>query len=160
MKNKKFFLAVGVFGVIAMIGIAAFAYRNITAKPKAVITQTPNIQTSKVIEQAQSRGVEKTGSFQDADGFHKGSGTAEIVQTEDGPVLIFKNFKVTQGPDLFVYLSPNKDAAPVGEFVSLGALKSISGEQAYNLPDDYANYKSVAVWCRAFNVKFTSANLE
>lgn len=40
------------------------------------------------------------GQFQDADNFHKGSGTASIFQNADQRVLRFEEFEVTNGDDL------------------------------------------------------------
>ena len=52
----------------------------------------------------------KSGSFRDADSFHKGSGTATIFRGPDGTlVLRLEDFDVTNGPDLHVYLSPHPD---------------------------------------------------
>ena len=49
----------------------------------------------------------KSGEFQDADSFHKGTGVATIYMGADGTRLLhFEDFKVTNGPDLHVVLSP------------------------------------------------------
>lgn len=48
------------------------------------------------------------GTFQDADRFHQGSGEATIYRGPDGSHLLhLENFKVTNGPDLHVILSPS-----------------------------------------------------
>ena len=50
----------------------------------------------------------KTGEFMDADPFHKGSGTATVYSLpEGGHVLRLENFKVTNGPDLRVIVTPS-----------------------------------------------------
>ncbi len=49
----------------------------------------------------------KSSEFQDADSFHKGTGVAIIYMGVDGTRLLrFEDFKVTNGPDLPVLLSP------------------------------------------------------
>ena len=49
----------------------------------------------------------KSGEFQDAGSFHKGTGVATIYMGADGTRLLrFEGFKVTNGPDLHVVLSP------------------------------------------------------
>jgi hypothetical protein len=48
---------------------------------------------------------------------------------------------------------------PLGDFASLGTLKSSAGAQAYNLPNNYSDYKTVVIWCRAFRVTFSSVEL-
>ena len=45
-------------------------------------------------------------------------------------VLRLEDFKATNGPDLFVYLSTDKNAT---EFVNLGKLKASNGNQNYEL---------------------------
>jgi hypothetical protein len=83
-----------------------------------------------------------------------------MFNTANGPVLTFgEDFKVTSGPDLFVYLSPNAPGESLGDFASLGKLKSISGPQSYNAPINFSEYKTVVIWCRAFNTTFSTAEL-
>ena len=50
------------------------------------------------------------GNFGDAgDGFHSAEGVAKIIQLADGTnILRLKNFKATNGPDLYGYLSTDK----------------------------------------------------
>ena len=77
-------------------------------------------------------------------------------------VLKFSSdFKADNGPDLLVYLSENEvqSGGELDPFVSLGKLKSNSGEQIYSLPDDVSNFKSVVIFCRAFNAPFGATDL-
>ena len=93
------------------------------------------------------------------DGIHDAQGDAFTVPIEDGSnVLRLENFKATNGPDLFVYLSTDKDAS---EFVNLGELKASSGNQNYEIPDevDLTQYNNVLIWCKTFGVLFGSAEL-
>ena len=93
------------------------------------------------------------------DGIHDAQGDAFTVPIEDGSnVLRLENFKATNGPDLFVYLSTDKDAS---KFVNLGELKASSGNQNYEIPDeiDLTQYNNVLIWCKAFGVLFGSAEL-
>ena len=47
-----------------------------------------------------------TGTFQGADSVHRGEGKALLVRLADGQrFLRFEQFRVTNGPDLYVYLS-------------------------------------------------------
>ncbi len=58
------------------------------------------------------------------DGIHNAEGQAKIIPiSNDDSILRFENLKVTNGPDLYVYLSTDKAAS---EFVSLGKLKLIT----------------------------------
>jgi len=42
------------------------------------------------------------GQFSGADSLHQGSGLARIVRTASGPEVRFEEFRVTNGPDLYV----------------------------------------------------------
>ncbi len=105
-----------------------------------------------------------SGTFKDADSFHKGNGNAFIFQQSDGSgVARFENFSVTNGPDLRVYLvseqDPSKTAVQSG--LQLGKLKGNKGNQNYNIPagTDLSAYKSVVIYCQPYNVIFSVANL-
>ncbi len=104
--------------------------------------------------------MELSGGFQGAgDGIHNASGKATVLYLEDGSaVLRFENFRVTNGPDLYVYLSTDRGAS---DFVDLGRLKANSGNQNYDLPDgvDLSKYDHVIIWCKAFSVYFGGAEL-
>lgn len=98
------------------------------------------------------------GSFIDADNFHKTSGEAKIIQSEDKKYLRFENFEATNGPDLKVYLSNDLQAS---DFISLGDLKGNIGNQNYELPVNFnqEDYPYVLIWCEQFSVLFGSAEL-
>jgi len=111
--------------------------------------------------------VLRAGMFRDADSIHKGSGTAGLYQLADGSHLLrFEDFKVTNGPDLHVYLvkHPGPEASSdvnADNYIDLGKLKGNIGNQNYAIPDgtDIADFGSVVVWCEAFGVLFSTAPL-
>ena len=93
------------------------------------------------------------------DGIHDAEGDAYTILLEDGSnVLRLENFKSTNGPDLYVYLSTDENAS---EFINLGKLKASNGNQNYEIPDDaiFEKYNKVLIWCKAFGVLFGSAEL-
>jgi hypothetical protein len=93
------------------------------------------------------------------DGIHDAQGDAYTIPLEDGSdVLRLENFKSTNGPDLYVYLSTDKNAS---EFINLGKLKASSGNQNYEIPNevDLTEYNKVLIWCKAFGVLFGSAEI-
>ncbi len=93
------------------------------------------------------------------DGIHNAEGVAKILHLQGGnSVLRLEDFKSTNGPDLYVYLSTDKQAS---DFVSLGKLKANIGNQNYDIPTDtdLAKYDTVLVWCKQFSVLFGSAEL-
>ncbi|MGA9744501.1 MAG: DM13 domain-containing protein, partial [Nitrososphaeraceae archaeon] len=91
------------------------------------------------------------------DGFHNAEGVAKIIHLADGTdILRLENFKATNGPDLYVYLSTDKTNADI---VNLGRLKGNIGNQNYLIPasTDITKYNTALIWCRAFSVIFGSA---
>ena len=107
------------------------------------------------------------GTFRDADSVHQGSGTVTIFDTMTGAKVVrFTDFKVTNGPDLKVWLVKAGDikaSADVNasEWLPLGPLKGNIGEQNYIVPQEanLADYKSVVIWCEQFGVLFSAADL-
>ena len=109
-----------------------------------------------------------SGSFRDADSFHRGSGTATIYQTPDGGhVLRFEDFMVTNGPDLRVLLAQpgdpmSRDELQSGGYTHLAKLKGNIGNQNYEIPADINldEQNSVIIYCMPFHVIFSVAPLE
>jgi Electron transfer DM13 len=104
--------------------------------------------------------VPRTGSFVGVgDGIHNAEGIAKVIPLQDGSsILRLENLHVTNGPDLYVYLSPDKIAS---DFVNIGKLKANNGNQNYGIPadTDLSRYDTVLIWCRPFSVLFGSADL-
>lgn len=131
-----------------------------TATPPPAATATPE---STAAAPRPTTGFEphvvSEGEFEGADDFHFGEGTALLIESEPGVyVLRFEDFSVRNGPDLFVYLSPEPggydDAA-----INLGGLKGTDGAFNYEIPagTDVGQFKSAVVWCKAFSVLFAHA---
>lgn len=106
------------------------------------------------------------GAFRDADGSHKGKGTATIFKIATGSnVLRLTEFETTNGPDLEVWLvkaSNIQSSSDVkeSEWLSLGQLKGNIGDQTYIIPEgtDVSEYSSVVIWCEQFGVLFSPAD--
>jgi len=93
------------------------------------------------------------------DGIHDAQGNVYTIPLEDkSNILRLENFKSTNGPDLYVYLSTDDNAS---EFINLGELKANNGNQNYDIPEDadLDKYNKVLIWCKAFSVLFGSAEL-
>lgn len=123
------------------------------------------LQPTEVPAQAEPT-ILKAGQFQDIDGFHKGSGTATIYRGPDGSLLLrLEDFKVTNGPELHVVLSPYEGPQGSGSrlqspgWIDLGKLKGNIGNQNYTIPDgvDIGIHNSVTIWCKPFDVIFSVA---
>ncbi len=109
----------------------------------------------------------KVGTFVDGDSFHRGSGSATIYQLADGSyVLRFEDFRVTNGPALYVLLSPHPSPEGSGDataegYIELGRLKGNIGPQNYFFPEGAApdDFNSVVIYCKPFRVVFSVASL-
>jgi cytoskeletal protein RodZ len=108
-----------------------------------------------------------SGSFTFIDNLHWAEGTATIYQLADGGrVLRLEPFTAQNGPDLFVGLSghpmPRSSAeAHDSGYVELERLKANQGNQNYAIPADLdlSAFQSVVIYCKAFSVVFSTAEL-
>lgn len=135
------------------------------AAPIAWYLGSPLFINRTVVEEFRGGGELARGSFTDADSFHKGSGLARVVRDGSGRALRLEDFRVTNGPDLYVYLAAHaqpRSREDVDQgFVNLGRLKGNIGAQTYEIPADVdlARYRSVVIYCLRFHVIFSTATL-
>ncbi len=105
-----------------------------------------------------------------ADPVHWGKGGVTLFK---GAVFLEPDFEVGPGPKYHVYLSRSSAegiskaedknaAAQEGLGLDLGQLRSFAGSQRFEVPagTDLSQYSSVTVWCQAFNVLITIADLK
>lgn len=122
-------------------------------------TMTSTMDSSKNTEQNENKNL-LVGDFMGVnDGIHNAEGKAKILTLSDGSQIIrLEDFRSTNGPDVHLYLSTNKQAS---DFIDLGRLKANIGNQNYQIPvnTDYNKYKYVLIWCQPFSVLFGSAQL-
>jgi hypothetical protein len=136
--------------------------KNMTQDEKDDIMQTfarDNVSVNEGMDVLINKNDTLIGNLVDAgDGFHKASGQVKVLQTPDGSVLRFENLDVTNGPDLYVYLSTTTNAE---DYISLGRLKGNMGNQNYLIPFDtnLDKYDTVLIWCQAFSTLFGSSKL-
>lgn len=101
------------------------------------------------------------------DNLHTGQGRAAIYDLGGGErVLRLEDFRVTNGPDLYVYLSASADPRRAAELraapaVNLARLKGNIGNQNYSLPADLdlAPYRTVVIYCKKYDVIISTAPL-
>ena len=102
------------------------------------------------------------GQLQYVDALHNGKGGVSLILVGDRHVLRFEEVAITNAPDVHVYLSRDT-GGKWGEATSLylGPLKATNGSFNYDVPagTDVTPFKSVVVWCRAFSVLVTWADL-
>ena len=104
----------------------------------------------------------RSGAFAGADDFHFGRGRATLTVAPDGRhTLRFDGFSVRNGPDLYVYLSPDPAGYADGA-VELGRLRATDGSFTTPIPPgvDAGAARSVVIWCREFAVLFAVAPLD
>jgi hypothetical protein len=109
----------------------------------------------------------RRGQLQYVDALHNGKGAVVMGVTSfccpsgDLYFLRFEDVAITNAPDVHVYLSPDRGGKWT-EATSkyLGPLKATNGSFNYDVaPSDAGVYGSVIVWCRAFSVLVTWADL-
>lgn len=90
---------------------------------------------------------------------HTVSGTASLYESGGKKIVLLDPYDSQNGPDLKVYLSKDIDAS---SYISLGALKSITGKQSYEVPGNpnAAEYNYIMVWCEKFTVVFGRAEIK
>jgi len=86
-------------------------------------------------------------------------GKTKLYKTGDKYELALENFSSSNGPDLKVYLS--KEKQPVN-FINLGSLKSTTGNQLYAIPApvNVNDYKYVLIHCQQYNHLFGFADFK
>jgi hypothetical protein len=107
--------------------------------------------------------VVRSGELNFVDSLHNGMGPVRIVEVGGRRVVRFEDVVITNAPDVHVYLSRETGGRwDEGTSFYLGALKATNGSFNYELPEtvDVAGYRSVVVWCRAFRVLITWADLQ
>jgi hypothetical protein len=106
--------------------------------------------------------VVRSGELNFVDTIHNGKGPVQIVDVGSQHFVRFEDVMLTNAPDVHVYLS-RETGGKWDEVTSLylGPLKATNGSFNYEVPPtaDPASYQSIVVWCRAFRVLITWADL-
>jgi hypothetical protein len=141
------------------VGPAPSASANPT--PASVPTTAPSLAPGAAPSPAPPT-VLAEGRFQGTDEFHFGRGTARLIEIEPGRYhLRLEDFSVRNGPDLYVYLSPDATGY-AQDALELGKLKATDGSFGYDLPAgvDPGAFRSAIVWCKQFSHLFATATFE
>jgi len=97
------------------------------------------------------------------DDIHNGRGPVTLVRVAVTVFVRFEDVAITNAPDVHVYLSRDTGGKwSEATSLYLGPLKATNGSFNYELPagTDWSAYRSVVVWCRAFAVLVTWADLQ
>jgi hypothetical protein len=161
---------------LVLVGASAFGWWTISplfltttlhedlpmrATPTAAPSATPAATNASTAAPAGPK-VLAMGQLQRVDDLHRGTGPVSLVELDGKTFLRFEGVAIQNGPDLHVYLARGSGGAyDGGRDLYLGALKATNGSFNYELPagTSVADYRSVVVWCRAFTVLFTWADL-
>jgi hypothetical protein len=117
---------------------------------------TPNLILDEKVDQNQV--LEKAkGTFSNGP-YGTAFGQAKIYTSGSVNKLALENFSSSNGPDLKVYLSKEKD--PVN-FINLGDLKATGGNQLYDIPNNIktTDYKYALIYCKRFSHLFGFAEI-
>ena len=150
------FLIGGMLGTAFGVALGFFFFPYVFPPPPAVEQLTEADRTP----------VVATGTFIHAnpsDPVHYGKGKVSVYERT---VFLEPDFEVGPGPKFHVYLVPNANirngtAVKDSMFVDLGRLRAFKGSQRYAIPAgvDLAKYPSVVIWCEAFSVLISPADL-
>lgn len=144
-----------VFVIVIALPIAYWLISPLFTEKK-VSESLGNIMPNSSLEEKPQ--VISSGNFSGLDG-HQAEGKASLLKIGNSYYVRFENdFKITNGPDLFIHLGKDGEYSKEAR---LGSLKGNIGSQNYEIPKsiDVNNYDEVWVWCRAFAVPFGKAVL-
>jgi hypothetical protein len=129
-----------------------------------VFPPPPAVETLGAIERTP---LVATGTFIHAnpsDPVHWGKGRVSVYERT---VFLESDFEVGPGPAFHVYLVPKASIRSAADLtgikhVDLGGLRSFKGSQRYAIPAgvDLKDYPSVIIWCEAFKVLISPADLQ
>lgn len=158
-------VAAGAFGwwTISPLFLTTTLHEALPARATATVAPiAPAVATTAPSATPTGPKVLAMGQLQRVDDLHRGTGPVSLVELDGKTFLRFEDVAIQNGPDLHVYLARGMGGAyDGGRDLYLGALKATNGSFNYELPagTSTADFKSVVVWCRAFTVLFTWADL-
>jgi len=151
------FLIGGVFGTGFGVALGFFFFPFVFPPP-------PAAETLGVFERTQ---LVAAGTFIHAnpsDPVHWGKGGVSVTERA---VFLESDFEVGPGPAFHVYLVPKAAIRTAADLtgvkhVDLGGLRAFKGSQRYAIPAgvDLKDYPSVIIWCEAFSVLISPADLQ
>lgn len=159
MKRRQLLAGAGGLGVAAVAGVVG--WELFAPETATQLAETDGDGEAEVLKQ---------GEWVGKDG-HDVSGTVALVATDDGHALRFRDYRQTQGPDVFIYVTPAEDPdtdeeIAAGTKVLLdggadGGESTLEGDFTQPLPEsvDPAAINGVSSWCDRFGVRFGAATL-
>jgi hypothetical protein len=155
-RGLAIFLFGGVLGTGFGVALGFFLFPYVFPPPPAMEQLT---ETDRAAPVANGNFIHANPS----DPIHWGKGKVSVYERT---VFLEPDFEVGPGPKYHVYLVPNanvrqSDQVATSMFVDLGRLRAFKGSQRYTIPAgvDLAKYPSVVIWCEAFGVLISPADL-
>lgn len=155
-RGLAIFLLGGVLGTGFGVALGFFLFPFVFPPPPA----------AEQLTEADRSALHATGTFIHAnpsDPIHWGKGKVSVYERT---VFLEPDFEVGPGPKYHVYLVPNasvrkEDQVAKSMFVDLGRLRAFKGSQRYSIPAgvDLSKFPSVVIWCEAFGVLISPADL-
>ncbi len=160
--NRRILIPLGIVVLATAVWAEVYYFRFHTYFQGTVVQETlPPMPSPSGAQPAPTPRTVAQGSFVEVDIVHKGSGTARIVEQSGTRYLRLEDFKVTNGPDLYVYLSdsttPGGTLESLGNYINLGVLKGNEGNQTYEIPQALQGHTTAVIWCEKFGVLFSYA---
>ncbi len=122
----------------------------VAGTPSPTPQPTPTATPTPAPTPAPSTEVLRTARFTGANG-HNASGSARIVRRGGSHTLELRDDFRIDGGENDVYLARDSDRVRSGD-LNLGALRSRTGAQSFDLPHDGGQYAYVIIWCRPFAI--------
>ena len=151
--------------------ISGFILTLALASCQSAAQNSPPTSSQKSLKTTYNTQTIRQGTFQNAE--RPTSGTVEIAKAgENYHVLLRDDFKTSKGPELQIILHRSSNLLPElspptfplesSDYVVVGPLKSLKGEQSYSIPSNIniQDHRSVAIWCKKFNATFGAASLQ
>ena len=153
----KKIVVIPIIAAIAVIGGYYASPLFVKAEMNEPLPEMMRIYTPKMMSSGSFVGV--------GDGMHNAEGMAKVLAVNvdqiQHRILRLENFKVTNGPDLYVYLSKDPTGINSG-VINLGRLKGNIGNQNYNITPDVNldEYSHVLIWDKQSSVLFGHTDLK
>ncbi len=162
ISQRLFIGGVGLVVVVLLVGLVIIG-------PSDFFLPEVSTQVDETVTDGKAE-VLKRGSFIGTAG-HDVTGTVLLVQRDDGLYLRFENYSQTQGPDVFVYVTPSLTPDTKAEIADGTKIRIDGGADdgestkegtfIQRLPDNVspADISGVGIWCERFATPFGYAEL-
>ena len=176
MPRTRAIRAAGIIAAVVLVAVGGYLgsplfIRTTMNEPVPAVAAAPSSRpTSSAIASTATNTPARTallvvlrrGQLQRVDSLHNGAGAVLLLAVDAKHYVRFDDVAITNAPDVHVYLSKERGGKwTEATGVYLGPLKATDGSFNYEIPvgTDLAPIQSVVVWCRAFSVLVTWADL-